>query len=362
MDLNSENTIIYTVLIGQNEALNLQPEIKNSKLRHVCLTDNENLKSDDWEMICVKSLLPMDKHRSQRNLKIRPHLIFPEYKYSFYLDNTIVFKCNVETFIRDLFERNSFNKIDPLFLLPYHSFRDNLIAEFYECFNAKLDNDLIFFEQISDYLKINSLAMKYKPYWGGMLLRNHMHPEVKEFSEIWFSNVLRYSKRDQLSIIHSALQAKLKINGFHLDNHSSIYHEWPIIKQKRINRISQNNIYKLPQGFFEDIVADFSHNDEEIKNIDFHIKIKKAFLKFQKSFNEFNNLEEEKKNLEEERNNLEEEKKNLEEERNNLEEEKNDLEIELTAIKRSRNWRSTSIIRKILDKLRFIFSKSITNY
>ena len=52
---NFENIVVYTVLIGQNEGLNLQPQIKNSKLRHVCLTDNKNLKSNDWEIIYVES-------------------------------------------------------------------------------------------------------------------------------------------------------------------------------------------------------------------------------------------------------------------------------------------------------------------
>ena len=32
MDLNFENTVVYTVLIGQNEGLNDQPLINNSKL------------------------------------------------------------------------------------------------------------------------------------------------------------------------------------------------------------------------------------------------------------------------------------------------------------------------------------------
>ena len=158
-----------------------------------------------------------------------------------------------------------------------------------------------------------------------------MHPEVKKFSEIWFSNVLRYSRRDQLSIIHSALQSNLMINGFYLDNHSSIYHQWPVINKDRKYRLSQNNIYKLPQEFFQEILRDLSSNDEEIKNIDFTIKIKEAFLKFNKSFNEFENLENEKIRLEEDKKNL---------------------AYELNAIKNSRIWRYSSLFRKILDKIK----------
>ena len=338
MDINSENTVVYTILIGQNEGLNPQSQIKNSKLRHVCLTDNENLKSDDWEIIYVERLLPMDQYRSQRNLKIRPHLIFPEYKYSFYMDNTVSLKTKVEDFISNIFLTNIEDEKAPHFILPFHSFRDNLIDEFYECFSHNLDSDIRFFEQITDYLLINKKALKFKPYWTAMLFRNHMDPLVKEFSEIWFSNILRYSRRDQLSIIHSQLQSKLKIVGFYLDNFKSDYHMWPVAKNERIFRGALNNIYKLPPDIFQDINADLSLKDEEINKINYEKKIKDLFLKFEKSYKEFENLEEEKRNLEEEKRNLEEDKRKLYSEINN--------------IKNSRIWRYSAFYRKIMDQMK----------
>ena len=272
MNINRKNTVVYTILIGQNEGLNAQPQIKNSKLRHVCLTDNENLKSDDWEIIYVKRLLPMDQYRSQRNLKIRPHLIFPEYKYSFYMDNTVILKTKVEDFINNIFLTNIDDEKEPLFILPFHSFRETLIDEFYACFTAKLDSDIRFFEQITDYLLKNKKAFKYKPYWTAMLFRNHMDPLVKEFSEIWFSNILRYSRRDQLSIIHSELQSKLKIVGFYIDCYKSDYHKWPIAKNERIFRNALNNVYKLPPDIFQDFISDISLKDEEINKINYEKK------------------------------------------------------------------------------------------
>ena len=126
MEFNSDNTIVYTVLIGQNEGLNSQPFIRNSKLRHVCLTDDENLYSDDWEILHIKPLLPMDPYRSQRNLKIRPHLIFPEYNYSFYFDNTVVLKCSVEKLINKLFSDQIYDMKNFFYLkralVPFQSY------------------------------------------------------------------------------------------------------------------------------------------------------------------------------------------------------------------------------------------------
>ena len=80
LEFNESEYIVYTCLIGENEGLNIQPHIKNSKLRHVCLTDDKNLSSNDWEIINVNRIFPKDCYRSQRNFKIRPHIIFPDYK------------------------------------------------------------------------------------------------------------------------------------------------------------------------------------------------------------------------------------------------------------------------------------------
>ena len=37
LEINYKDIIVYTCLIGPNEGLNPQPQIRNSKLRHVCL-------------------------------------------------------------------------------------------------------------------------------------------------------------------------------------------------------------------------------------------------------------------------------------------------------------------------------------
>ena len=100
MEFNNDDLIVYTSLIGENEGLNSQPFFNSSNLRHVCLTDDENLTSDDWEIRLVDRIIPQDSYRSQRHFKIRPHIIFPNYKYSLYLDNTVVLRKRTEELIK----------------------------------------------------------------------------------------------------------------------------------------------------------------------------------------------------------------------------------------------------------------------
>lgn len=237
--------------MGENEGLNSQPFFQTSKLRHVCLTDDPKLRSDHWEIVLVDRIIPDDCHRSQRYFKTRPHIIFPNYKYSLYLDNTVVLKRKTEDFLRMIFQNKSISVNDPFFYLPYHS-QFNLINEFNACANNELDDQVRIYEQLNDYIKTNLNALKKRAYWGAILLRNHNHIKLVKFSEIWFSHICRYSRRDQLSIIHAALQAKISLNGFELENGGSDYHKWPITRKKRNNRTHKTNyIDHIPHNYLE---------------------------------------------------------------------------------------------------------------
>ena len=280
MDFNYDELIVYTALIGDNEGLNNQPHIKSSKLRHVCLTDNKDLKSNDWEIIQVERIIPQDTYRSQRNFKIRPHIFFPEYKYSLYFDNTIVLKRKIEDFIHFVLSENNIQRDDPFFCLPFHS-QFNLINEFNACANNKLDSQIRIYEQLNDYLKTDISKLKNKAFWGGILLRNHNHPDLIKISEIWFAHICRYSRRDQLSIMHSAEQAKFNLTGFNLNNSNSDYHRWPVAIKTRRNRIYDNNLIDLIPYNKLLKLSDQNKEDEfrkkDLKNIEKKLSIKDRF-------------------------------------------------------------------------------------
>ncbi len=245
MQFNKDELIIYTVLIGSNnEGLNIQPYLRNSKYRHVCLTDNKSLISQDWEIIHVNPIFPKDDSRSQRYFKLKPHILFPGYKYSLYFDNTIVFKVKIEKFIDYILTDITIKDNEPFFLAPKHSYRKDLISEFKISLKYNRANHFKIYEQLDHYIKTNKEILKKRPYWGGILLRNHNHIEIIKHSEIWFSHLCRYTRRDQLSLLYSAQQAKIKIYGFNIDNRKSEYHTWPVELKKR-NKKCEDNLIEL---------------------------------------------------------------------------------------------------------------------
>ena len=274
LSIKNDEFIVYTVLLGPSESINIQPQIKYSKLRHVCLTNNKNLKSNDWEFIYIDPILPHDNHRSHRNFKIRPHLIFSNYKYSLYLDNSVILKKKSEDFINKIISDLKICADENFFYLPFHSQKADLLSEFNETASRNLDNQIRFYDQLNHYIKTDPIYLQKKPYWGGILLRNHNHKDVINFSEIWFSHVCRYTLRDQLSLIYSAIQCNLEIKGFKLDNKLSEFHIWPVENDRRVNRqYNEKLIDHIPYNFIENLTKKIKENEDQLNRIEYEKKI-----------------------------------------------------------------------------------------
>ena len=277
LEFNNDEFIVYTSLIGKNEGLNSQPCFSSSNLRHVCLTDDKNLVSDDWEIILVDRILPEDCYRSQRHFKLRPHISFPNYKYSLYIDNTVVLKKKTEEFIKMILKENSIFKDEPFFCLPYHS-QSDLISEFNACAGNNLDDQIRIYEQLNHYINTNSRDLKRKAYWGAILLRTHNDSDIIKLSEIWFSHVCRYSRRDQLSIIHASSQSNINLKGFELENSSSEYHIWPVTKNKRDNRFVKTNYIKyIPENYLEILSKKINENQNLLLKLEKNKKILNSY-------------------------------------------------------------------------------------
>ena len=276
LKINHKEIIVYTVLIGPNEGLNPQPQISKSKLRHVCLTDNKYLRSDDWEIIYVDKIFPQDPHRSQRNYKVRPHLIFKDYKFSLYIDNTVVLKTRTEDFIEKMIIENNLSEEQPFFVLPSHSSNNDLITEFNMCSRFDLDNQIRFYEQLNHYIKTNINYLKKRPFWAAIIFRNHSHNDIINLSEIWFAHICRYSRRDQLSLIHSSKQANVALLSIEINNNNSKFHKWPITINNKNNRVYEEKLTDLiPYNLLEDLLVKINHNEKLLSRIDYENRIKK---------------------------------------------------------------------------------------
>lgn len=211
---------VFTTLTGRYEKLNEQPVAAESGIPFLCLTDDPALRSETWQTRLISPLFGMDPVRSQREFKIRPHVHLSEFDASLYIDNSVVLKEPPER----VFERYC-----PAsgFCLPRHSFRDTVLEEFVVVSKLGLDDQNRIFEQLSHYSAGFREVLEERPYWTGILVRDHRHPLVCEVMDIWAAHVCRYCRRDQLSINAALRQAGLTPDVMEIDNADSWFHSWP---------------------------------------------------------------------------------------------------------------------------------------
>lgn len=234
------NCCVYTVLLGGYENLNEQPAAARSSLPFICLTDDASLQSASWDCRLIEPLFPEDPIRSQRDLKIRSHLYMGDYDCSIYIDNSVVLKQPPERLL-DLYEPENG------FLIPYHSYRASVLDEFLEIARLGLDDSTRIFEQLNHYMLSVPEILAQPAFWSAILVRDHRSSKVRSMLEIWASHVMRYSRRDQLSINVALAAAGLTPTVLTVDNFGSDLHVWPVVNGRDRQRGNRNlNVSLMP--------------------------------------------------------------------------------------------------------------------
>jgi hypothetical protein len=154
----------------------------------------------------------------------RPELIKRVYEGSLYIDNTVSLKAPVSEILELWLEG-----VDVA--IPQHSFRENLRDEFLEVAAAKLDSGERIEEQLETYKKHFPEILDEPIYWAGMIARRSSD-ELDKFEDIWLNQVLRYSRRDQLSLNLAIKKSSVTHSRILIDNLVSNFHEWPILNNR----------------------------------------------------------------------------------------------------------------------------------
>lgn len=240
---------VYTCLLNGYEELNEQPVASASSLDFICFTDDPDLASDSWSFRTVKPVFAADSARSQRRVKICTHRVLAEYDVSLYIDNSVILEQPPEALIDALLPADS------TLALFAHSARETVRDEFSEVVKLGLDAESVCREQRRHYESSDPGSLDERPLWSGVLLRRHNDPRVIEAMETWYAHVLRYSRRDQLSI-WCALRSAGVIPYVHaLSNTESPYHRWPVALRRDRSRGGSSAAESLEQALAGEQVA-----------------------------------------------------------------------------------------------------------
>lgn len=199
--------VVYTCITGGYDEL-LNHTFVHPDWDYVCFSDDLSIRSDNnaqWEIMSLH-FDQLDNVRNQRWHKLHPHILFPDYEVSLWLDGNI-----------DILNGNLFNDIDNamegnhLIACSLHPKRDCIYKEFEACLQSGKD-DKALIEKQEKRIRAKGFPKKQGLFETGIIFRRHVSPAVVQVMEDWWIWIEKYSRRDQLSFTYVLWKNNLQAN------------------------------------------------------------------------------------------------------------------------------------------------------
>jgi hypothetical protein len=238
--MSAERICVYTALFGSYERLNPQPVAEASDVDWICFTDDPEVTSDDWEVVVVEPAFALDPVRSSRGVKIRPPTRVRDYDASLWIDNSVILDADPRRLVSQWLQ-------DDDVVFASHSYRSTVLDEFLVVLDDQLDDPSRILEQLDHYARTQPASLEGRPCWNAIIPRR-WSARVDEAMNVWWEQVLRYSRRDQLSLLYSLDSVHLAPRRVEVDNFESEWHRWPISPERKgaMRHLSTDNVLRRP--------------------------------------------------------------------------------------------------------------------
>lgn len=198
--------VIYTCITGMYDEL-LNHSYIDPYWDYICFTDNLSIRNEHnfkWEIRKI-SFDKLDNVRNQRWHKLHPHVLFPEYENSIWVDGSI-----------DICGKSVFNDVDtaindtrPISIGP-HPKRDCVYDEWDVCIKKGKDDELVMKRQI-DLMKKKGFPSHVGLFETSIIYRKNHDLTIKKLMDEWWWWIKNYSRRDQLSFTYVLWQNNITI-------------------------------------------------------------------------------------------------------------------------------------------------------
>jgi len=197
-----KRVVIYTAVSGSYDDLK-PPAFRPPHCDFVVFSD-QPLDVEGWQVRPLNYLHP-DPTRAARFVKLHPHLYFPDYEHSIWLDGNI----GVHGDIREFFRRLK----DDMFLgIFVHPLRDCIYVEGDECIKRKKDDPEIINRHVARYREAG-FPEKSGLWETNVVIRRHNDPRCIETMTEWWREMEIGSRRDQISLPVVAKRLSVEIAG-----------------------------------------------------------------------------------------------------------------------------------------------------
>lgn len=221
--------VIYTCITNDYDDLHdlAAYYYTNEAADYVCFTDNEaDLKAGRVGIWQTRPLqyTASDTTRNNRWHKTHPHLLFPEYEESLYIDSNI--NILTDYLFRVIQEK------DAPFILPRHPKNLCIYSEYEDVLRAQLDKQELILQE-REVLQQAGMPRNYGFCENNVLYRRHHAPEVISIMEEWWGMIEQYAKRDQLSLVFLLWKNGIKPADITFENTRYLINDFYVFGHKK---------------------------------------------------------------------------------------------------------------------------------
>lgn len=183
---------IYTCIVGDYDQIN-EPQFISNDCDYYIISDRKPVKETAFQYLDIDAYVPetlVDNTRKNRYVKINVHKIFPQYKYSIYIDGNLIIKSDMRVCLENLPRTRT--------AVAGESYWDNIYIEGIRCIESKRDREELILKQTEQYW-LEGMPEHFGSFLCNVLAREHNHPNCIHLMEEWWEQVSKYSRRDQIS-------------------------------------------------------------------------------------------------------------------------------------------------------------------
>lgn len=207
--------VVYSCVVGRYDLPLPPPPARGGGIRFVYFTDDPPKVRGAWESRPLQSSRRLrDGHDINRFHKLFPHRLFPQHRYSIYLDGNIRYDTDIKALLKPL-------KATGAALGAFrHPNRRTLGEEARFCRDiGKFDRHDLGCLEAQLRLYSEGLGDLDRPIPANYLLvRDHHHPTLPTAMSLWWSHLFEFTKRDQISLLYALDRCNLP--WVFLDDHT----------------------------------------------------------------------------------------------------------------------------------------------
>ena len=209
---------VYTAVFGNYESIH-EPDILPDNIDYFIFTDVEIPKQSRWKKRECEFLEGLSSAEKNRYVKMHPHLFFPEYEYSIYVDGSVQILSDLTPLTKRIGRLG--------FSMHMHSARNSVYDELKAAKITRRITDTSY-DKCVDFFRLQGVPDNNGLAECGVIARSHMDSCCIKIMEEWWQAYKEIINRDQICLSYVLYTNKVNIDEINLLG-SNIYNN-PLFK------------------------------------------------------------------------------------------------------------------------------------